>query len=59
MTKIIAVRLKELIPSLIYEEKGAFVMDRQITDSKTIVQELVHTTKMSKQKEVLINLDMD
>jgi len=57
-TKIMANRLKQILPKLISENQGGFVRGRQILDNIIIVQEAIHTSYRNKEKGMVIKLDL-
>ena len=58
LTKIIATRLKPLLPSLISENQGGFLPNRHITDSILLVQEAIHSSLSRKEKGFVLKLDL-
>ena len=58
ITKIIANRIKEVLPIIISENQGGFVPNRQIIDNVIIVQEVVHSSMLRQEKGLIIKLDM-
>eukprot|EP00253_Pinus_taeda_P005207 PITA_05207 len=58
ITKILANRLKNLLPSLISENQGGFVPRRQITDNVILIQEAIHSSISRKERGMIIKLDM-
>lgn len=58
ITKIIANRIKEVLPIIISENQGGFVPNMQIIDNVIIVQEVVHSSMQRKEKGIIIKLDM-
>jgi exonuclease III len=58
ITKIIANRLKKVLPKLIPENQGGFVRGRQILDNIILVQEAIHTSCKKKEKGMVIKLDL-
>jgi len=58
ITKILANRLKKLLPSLISENQGGFVPRRQISDNVILIQEAIHSSINRKEKGMIIKLDM-
>eukprot|EP00253_Pinus_taeda_P033267 PITA_33267 len=57
-TKIIASRLQPLLPSLISENQGGFLSNRQIHDSITLVQEAIHSSITRQEKGFVLKLDL-
>eukprot|EP00253_Pinus_taeda_P034106 PITA_34106 len=57
-TKIIATRLKSLLPSLISENQGGFLSNRQIHDSIILVQEAIHSSISRQEKGFVLKLDL-
>ena len=43
-TKVLSLRLKEIIPSLIYPDKGGFILGHHISDNILMVQEAVQSS---------------
>eukprot|EP00253_Pinus_taeda_P012762 PITA_12762 len=58
VTKILANRLKKLLPSLISENQGDFVPRRQITNNVILIQEAIHSSINRKERGMIIKLDM-
>eukprot|EP00253_Pinus_taeda_P021443 PITA_21443 len=58
ITKILANRLKKLLPFLISENQGGFVPSRQITDNVILIQEAIHSSINRKESGMIIKLDM-
>lgn len=58
ITKILANRLKKVLPSLISENQGGFVPGRHITDNVILIQEAIHSSISRKEKGMIIKLDM-
>eukprot|EP00253_Pinus_taeda_P004331 PITA_04331 len=58
LTKILATRLKPLLPSLISENQGGFMPNRHITDSILLVQEAIHSSLSRKEKGFVLKLDL-
>eukprot|EP00253_Pinus_taeda_P001989 PITA_01989 len=57
-TKIIATRLQPLLPSLISENQGGFLSNRQIHDTITLVQEAIHSSTTRQEKGFVLKLDL-
>eukprot|EP00253_Pinus_taeda_P032656 PITA_32656 len=58
ITKIIANRLKNLLPSIISENRGGFVPKRQIIDNVILIQEAIHSSLIKGERGMIIKLDM-
>eukprot|EP00253_Pinus_taeda_P035640 PITA_35640 len=58
ITKILANRLKKILPSLISENQGGFVPRRHITDNVILIQEAIHSSISRKERGMIIKLDM-
>lgn len=61
VSKVVANRLKKVLPLVISDLQSAFVLGRQITDNILITYELVHflrRKKRRKQEYLSIKLDM-
>eukprot|EP00253_Pinus_taeda_P004488 PITA_04488 len=58
LAKLLANRLKPLLPQIISSYQGGFVEGRHILDNVIQVQETVHSSKQRKEKGMLIKLDM-
>jgi exonuclease III len=58
ITKIIANRLKKILPKLIPENQGGFVKGRQILDNIILVQEAIHSSCKKKEKGMVVKLDL-
>lgn len=61
ISKILANRIKPLLPDIIAEEQSAFVGSRQIQDNILIVQEVIHrlrTRDRRKKFQAILKLDM-
>eukprot|EP00253_Pinus_taeda_P003424 PITA_03424 len=57
-TKVIASRLQPLLPSLISENQGGFLPNRQIHDTITLVQEAIHSSTSRHEKGLVLKLDL-
>jgi hypothetical protein len=57
-TKIIATRIKNILPTIIPENQGGFVKGRHIMDNIIFVQEALHSSIQCKDKGMIIKLDL-
>eukprot|EP00253_Pinus_taeda_P003190 PITA_03190 len=58
ISKVIANRLKPLLPMLISPEQSGYVEGRQIMDGIILTHEIIHSLKLSKQAGMLLKLDL-
>eukprot|EP00253_Pinus_taeda_P036000 PITA_36000 len=58
ISKVIANRLKPLLPMLISPEQSGYVEGRQILDGIILSNEIIHSLKLSKQAGMLLKLDL-
>jgi hypothetical protein len=58
LTKIIANRIKNILPTIIPENQGGFVKGRHIVDNIILVQEALHSSIHRKDKGMIIKLDL-
>lgn len=58
ISKILANRLKTILPSIISENQGGFVPGRQIADNVILIQEAIHSSMARNEKGMIIKLDM-
>lgn len=58
LKKLLANRIKPLLPRIISSSQGGFVEGRHILDNFIQVQETIHSSKQRKEKGMLIKLDM-
>eukprot|EP00253_Pinus_taeda_P011590 PITA_11590 len=58
ISKIIAIRLKLLLPLIISPEQSGYVEGRQITDGIILTHEIIHSLKTSKKPGMLLKLDL-
>ena len=58
ISKVIANRLRPLLPFLIYPEQVGFVEGRQIMDGIILVHETIHLVKNGKFQGMLLKLDL-
>lgn len=59
ITKIIANRLKHILPKIIPENQGGFIHGRQLVDNFILVQEAILSSKQLKEKGMAIKLDLE
>ena len=58
IAKIIANRLKSILPRVIPENQGGFIKGRKIQDNIILVQEAIHTSYQNKEEGMVIKLDL-
>jgi ribonuclease HI len=58
LAKVIANRLKALLPLIVPENQGGFVKGRHIVDNIILVQEAIHSSVRRKEKGMVIKLDL-
>ena len=58
ITKIIATRLKKVLPRIIPENQGGFIKGRKILDNIILVQEAIHSSFQRNEKGMAIKLDL-
>ena len=58
LSKLMASRLKSVLPSIISQEQTGYVEGRQITDSIILTQEVLHSLKTKRTPGMLIQLDL-
>lgn len=59
ITKIMAGRLKRIIPKLISKEQDGLVKGRQITDGIIMMHEVLHSVKGKNDQAMVLKLDME
>lgn len=59
ITKVIANRLKTILPDIIPENQGGFIQGRQIVDNFILVQEAIHSSLAQKEKGMVVKLDLE
>ena len=58
VTKIIANRIKKILPRIIPENQGGFIKGRKILDNVILVQEAIHSSFLWKEKGMVVKLDL-
>jgi hypothetical protein len=58
LTKVIASRLKPILPTIISPEQSGYVEGRQIMDSVILAHEVIHSLQKSKTPGMLLKLDI-
>eukprot|EP00253_Pinus_taeda_P027195 PITA_27195 len=58
LAKLLANRMKPMLPRIISTAQGGFVKGRHILDNVIQVQETIHSSKQRKEKGMIIKLDM-
>jgi len=58
ITKVIANRLKLILPKLIPKSQGGFIQGRQRVDIYMMVQEAIHSSMSPKEKGMVVKLDL-
>ena len=58
ITKIMAGRLKNILPYLVPENQGGFVKGRKIGDNVILVQEAIHSSLKNGDKGMVVKLDL-
>eukprot|EP00253_Pinus_taeda_P008572 PITA_08572 len=58
VSKVIATRLKPLLPLIISPEKSGYVEGRQITDGIILTHEIIHSLKHTKKPSMLLKINL-
>jgi hypothetical protein len=58
ITKVLANRLKAVLPGIIPENQGGFIQGRHISDNIVLVHEAIHSSINRKEKGMVIKLDL-
>jgi hypothetical protein len=58
LTKVIARRLKPILPTIISPEQSGYIEGRQILDSVILVHEVIHSLQKTKTPGMLLKLDL-
>ena len=57
-SKVLSLRLKQIIPHLISPNQGGFISGRQISDNILLVQEAIHSSNKRGERGMAIKLDL-
>eukprot|EP00253_Pinus_taeda_P009198 PITA_09198 len=58
VSKVVALRLKPVLPLIISPEQSGYVEGRQITDGIILTHEIIHSLKKSKKPGMLLKIDL-
>eukprot|EP00253_Pinus_taeda_P030654 PITA_30654 len=58
VSKVVAVRLKPILPGIISPEQSGYVEGRQITDGIILSHEIIHSLKLAKKPGMLLKIDL-
>eukprot|EP00253_Pinus_taeda_P007787 PITA_07787 len=58
VSKVVALRLKPVLPLIISPEQSGYVEGRQITDGIILTHEIIHSLKQSKRPGMLLKIDL-
>eukprot|EP00253_Pinus_taeda_P027174 PITA_27174 len=58
VSKVVALRLKPLLPLIISPEQSGYVEGRQITDGIILTHEIIHSLKQTKKPGMLLKIDL-
>eukprot|EP00253_Pinus_taeda_P022298 PITA_22298 len=58
ITKVIANRLKRILPKIIPDNQGGLIQGRQLVDNFVLVQEVIHSSLNRKEKGMAVKLDL-
>jgi len=58
VSKVIALRLKPMLPLIISPEQSRYVEGRQITDGIILTHEIIHSLKQTKKPGMLLKIDL-
>eukprot|EP00253_Pinus_taeda_P023423 PITA_23423 len=58
VSKVVALRLKPVLPFIISPEQSGYVEGRQITDGIILTHEIIHSLKHSKKPGMLLKIDL-
>ena len=57
-SKVLSLRLKTIIPSLISPNQGGFISSRHISDNILLVQKVIHSSMKKRESRMAIKLDL-
>eukprot|EP00253_Pinus_taeda_P019391 PITA_19391 len=58
VSKVVALRLKPMLPFIISPEQSSYVEGRQITDGIILTHEIIHSLKQTKKPGMLLKIDL-
>ena len=58
ISKVIALRLKPILPFIISKEQSGYIEGRKIMDSIILVHEIIHSLKSTRTPSMLLKLDL-
>lgn len=58
VSKVVALRLKPILPLIISPEQSGYVEGRQITDGIILTHEIIHSLKQTKKPGMLLKIDL-
>eukprot|EP00253_Pinus_taeda_P012127 PITA_12127 len=58
VSKVVALRLKPVLPHIISPEQSSYVEGRQITDGIILTHEIIHSLKQSRKPGMLLKIDL-
>lgn len=58
LTKVLANRLKKVMPNIISQNYDVFLQGRQIYDGIIVVHKIIHSAKERKEPTILIKIDL-
>lgn len=58
ITKVIANRVKDILPTIIPANQGGFIKGRHIADNIILVQEAIHSSNHRGEKGMIVKLDL-
>ena len=58
-SKVLSLRIKQVIPSILSPNQGGFVSSRHISDNILLVQEAIHSSTKRREPGMAIKLDLE